>query len=966
MTTSSDQNRRLRETSPRRRTEAEWRAVRSEFLNAIKRELSSSLDYRHTLTRIARLAVSTIADWCIVDMVDDAGVLRRLAVTHNDPTKAATADEYARRYPPTAEIETAAARVAKSGEPERVRSITDTRLVSMARDTEHFELLRELGLASYTAVPLKAQERTIGVLSCIVADSAHGYGEQDLVVLEILALYAGQAIDNARLFEDLKQQAELSQRREARVARISHLYELQAETIQAVIRARDQTGLFEAVCRTLVDNGGFRMAWVALLDSNTHRFHPEARYGTDADGYLASLDLATDSDKAALRPTPRAVATGEAATCNDIAQAISFQPWRDRALAYGYRASAALPLRIGNQVIGALNIYAGETGFFDAEGVRLFTEIGEDISFVLTAMHGEQGRYRTENELQAQRAFATIVLDNLKDGVVACDSRGKITLFNGAAQKFHGRPIKAPPPKNWHDHFQLFESDGETPVVKAGAPLDQVLAGEAIQDVEIVIVPDRGEQCVIVCNGQLLYDGSGQKTGAVVTMHDVTQRKQAETRLVGLAFYDPLTDLPNRRLLMDRLNHALARGERQPASVAVLFIDLDRLKALNDNLGHEIGDEVLVVVAQRLREAVRSGDTVARLGGDEFVVVCEDLAGAEEATALSHRIAHAIAAPCLLEHAGAEVTLTASIGIALSHGSENGENLLRNADIAMYRAKRSGKARHVLFDDALRTQAVKRLSVENELRQAIENDQLRLLYQPIIDLTTERIIGAEALVRYYDPERGMIMPDEFIEIAEESGLIIPMGNWVLEKACGQVRGWRKIAPDFEMSINVSTRQIGDPQFTHVFHSVLRNNDLPSGAIALEITESVLMEAANSAKRVLQELKDAGPRLGIDDFGTGYSSLTYLRHFPIDFIKIDQSFVSGLGRDQDDTAIVTAVNNLGKALQLTTIGEGVETAAQCALLRELGCDRAQGFYFAKPQPSDVIDEWLRHPPVWSSI
>jgi diguanylate cyclase (GGDEF)-like protein len=431
----------------------------------------------------------------------------------------------------------------------------------------------------------------------------------------------------------------------------------------------------------------------------------------------------------------------------------------------------------------------------------------------------------------------------------------------------------------------------------------------------------------------------------------VDAMRRAFGEAVHQATHDGLTGLPNRNLVIDRLTHAIARARRRPDTLAVLFIDLDRFKVVNDSLGHSVGDEVLVQVAQRLEEAVRPGDTVARLAGDEFVVVCEDVEGDADVLALAHRIADAVAAPIPLY--GRDAIITASIGIALAGESTRAEDLLRDADVAMYRAKERGRARLELFDEDMRTRMLQRLEIEHALRRALQRREFVLYYQPTVSLATGRIVSVEALLRWPDPERGLVMPDEFIPVAEENGLIMPLGRWALEEACRQLAQWRREYPewsDLEVSVNLSARQFADPDLVPVVAGALREAGLDPSGLWLEITESVLMEEAESTVETLRALRALGVHLSIDDFGTGYSSLSYLKRFPVDVLKIDRSFVDGLGTDAEDEAIVTAVVRLAQALELGVVAEGVETAGQLAELRRLGCTAVQGYYFGRPMPA----------------
>ena len=563
--------------------------------------------------------------------------------------------------------------------------------------------------------------------------------------------------------------------------------------------------------------------------------------------------------------------------------------------------------------------------------------------------------------------FLRAVLHNIADGVVACDTEGRLVFSNAAAEGLPGLPVEGLAPAGWTVNPALLDPGANRPITARDLPLQLALDGVEVRDVEIVAVQPDGERRILLNNGQAIVDAGGHRFGAVVVMRDATASKRAEAALNHLALHDPLTALPNRVLLLDRMGQALSRIERRPGSVAALFLDLDRFKVINDSLGHNLGDELLVTIARRLRSVVRPSDTVARLGGDEFVVLCEDVADSQDVIALSDRIRAAVAAPCLLgDRDNDEVVMSASVGIVIANDSHiRPDHLLRDADTAMYAAKQRGRARHEVFDEAFRAQAVGRLQIENDLRRAIDRGQLRVHYQPIIDLQLGRITGAEALVRYEDPVRGLVGPDEFLDVAEESGLIVPLGAWVLREACRQARQWQGAAGDHDVqiSVNLAARQLTRTSLVEVLEETLAQHDLPLGTLALELTESALMEGALSNPAILQRLKDAGARLGIDDFGTGYSSLTYLRRFPVDFIKIDRSFVHGLGSDPGDTAIVKAVISLGKALGLLTVAEGVETVRQLEQLRGLDCDQAQGYHFGRPLPAPAITKLLAARPRW---
>jgi diguanylate cyclase (GGDEF)-like protein/PAS domain S-box-containing protein len=453
--------------------------------------------------------------------------------------------------------------------------------------------------------------------------------------------------------------------------------------------------------------------------------------------------------------------------------------------------------------------------------------------------------------------------------------------------------------------------------------------------------------------------------GLVATAHDITERKAFEEQLTRQAFHDSLTGLPNRLLFRDRLDQALARAGRRHGDVGLVFLDLDNFKQINDSLGHGAGDELIREAAQRLRECVREEDTLARLGGDEFVILLDFLTEEAEAICLADRITARFGEP--FRFAGKGYVVSISIGIvtrgAEDDGAEDGgaENMLRDADIAMYRAKSSGKARYVIFDPVMHTDALARLEFESELREAIGRDELVVHYQPIVELDGARISEVEALVRWQHPVRGSISPMDFIPIAEETGLIVPLGQWVLEQACRQVAAWQvryPMIPPLTVSVNLSPRQFENRGLLDDVKRALTQSGLAPTSLKLEITESTIMRDVEATVSTMGQLKALGVHLAIDDFGTGYSSLAYLKRLPLDVLKIDRSFVSGIGLDREDRAIVKAIISLAKSLKLSVTAEGIETEEQSSLLREWACEQGQGYYFARPLNSADFATLLR--------
>jgi diguanylate cyclase (GGDEF)-like protein/PAS domain S-box-containing protein len=448
--------------------------------------------------------------------------------------------------------------------------------------------------------------------------------------------------------------------------------------------------------------------------------------------------------------------------------------------------------------------------------------------------------------------------------------------------------------------------------------------------------------------------------GFVLNMRDITERTELEDALKRQAFHDPLTGLANRARFRDHLEHAILRGARANARLAVLFIDLDNFKSVNDTLGHAAGDELLVKVASVLQSCVREGDTVARLGGDEFAVLLEDLEADETATDIANRIIVHLRTPMVVENA--EVPTRGSIGVVLAHcrGAAPDE-LLRNADIAMYSAKDHGKGRFELYDAGMHASMLERLQLLAELEGALERGEFIIDYQPTVDLQNDTIVGAEALVRWRHPTRGLIAPLDFIPLAEESGVIFGLGRWVMEQACMHAVTWQAVTPEgplFMMSINVSARQLVQPYFVSEVAEILRRTGVDARGVVLEITESVMMQDTAASARILHELKGLGVKLAIDDFGTGYSSLGYLRQFPFDILKVDKSFIENASERGNDKELERLIIEMGKTLNLAVVAEGIERADQLKRLLELTCEFGQGFYFAYPLPVEEMDALLR--------
>ncbi len=464
----------------------------------------------------------------------------------------------------------------------------------------------------------------------------------------------------------------------------------------------------------------------------------------------------------------------------------------------------------------------------------------------------------------------------------------------------------------------------------------------------------------ILSRGIAVRDDQGKPYRMIGSQTDISIRKNAEEQLLKDAFHDGLTGLPNRSLFIDRLDHALKRNKRnRNVSSAVLFLDLDRFKVVNDSLGHMAGDILLIEIARRIEGCVRPGDTVARLGGDEFVVLCEDIKDIEVAKGVAERIQSALSLPVKLE--GTEIFPTASIGIAMTTmGYNKPEDVLRDADITMYQAKTSGKAQYAVFDSSMRQKALAQLHIEIDLRKALEHNEFRIFYQPIISLKTNSIVSLEALLRWNHPHRGIIPPSEFIPIAEETGLIAAIGEWVLRKACAQLCTWNeKTSTPIRVAVNISGVQLRDPGFADIVLSILNETGLPTSMLDLEVTETTLMAQDQSAVQMLSKLQSKGIHVCLDDFGTGYSSLNCIQNLPIDVLKVDRSFICRIESDEEQIKIVETILHLGKNLGIEVIAEGVETDDQLTSLKAIKCEHYQGFLYSKPIAEEEVESLILH-------
>ena len=588
------------------------------------------------------------------------------------------------------------------------------------------------------------------------------------------------------------------------------------------------------------------------------------------------------------------------------------------------------------------------------------------LARTITARAAELQRRNTEiqqlvtkktRELALEKDRAQVTLESIGDAVITTDALCRIEYLNTVAERLTG----------WvsaeavgHPLLRVFNILSEATGEPMGNPVETCLRERhAISISERTILVSRGdEELAIDLTAAPIYDREGQVIGAVLVFHDVTHARSMAKKMAYQATHDALTDLPNRLLLIDRLEQALSRAHWRRRTVAVLFIDLDRFKLINDSLGHGVGDELLRRVAKRLVGCVREGDTVCRLGGDEFVIALTDMARQEDVERVTRNLIEHLNEPFNLE--GQDLFLSSSIGVALfpDHGRD-AVTLMKHADAAMYGAKASGRGVYLFYRQEMMQTTPRRLELESDLRRAIDREELRLHYQPQLEVDTGKVIGAEALLRWQHPQRGMVPPMEFIPLAEESNLILTLSEWVLRQACTQLKAWHNAGlPRIRIAVNISSRQLQGNALVESVRRLLDETGLGPGYLELELTESSLAQDADSVIATFDQLTRIGVRISIDDFGTGYSSLSYLKRFPINVLKVDRCFVKDIPEDEDDMAICGAVIAMAHHLKLSVVAEGVETEAQMAFMREHGCDSIQGYYVSKPLPADEFTELLR--------
>jgi diguanylate cyclase (GGDEF)-like protein/PAS domain S-box-containing protein len=556
---------------------------------------------------------------------------------------------------------------------------------------------------------------------------------------------------------------------------------------------------------------------------------------------------------------------------------------------------------------------------------------------------------------EEQLRFQAKLLDAVGQSVIATDLEGKVLYWNRGAEELYGWSAGEALGRNLRDLTVSEELLDQAEAIRSELRAGRTWSGE------MLLRRRDGSRVPVLGTATPIFDDRGDLEGMIGVSTDISERKALEAELERRASHDPLTCLPNRDAFVDRLRQTLLRTRRRKSTskVGVLFMDLDRFKTINDSLGHGAGDRLLVALAERLKNRLRPEDVLARFGGDEFAVLLEMVENPSEALRVAQRIAQALGEPFTVDDH--QVSVSTSVGVALGTAHANDpEGMLREADAAMYRAKEQGPGRYAVFDPAMQTRAQERLELEAELRQAVEQEEFALHYQPIVSLRDGSMVGFEALLRWRHPHKGIQRPSAFLALAEETDLIVPIDGWVLEEVCRQAKRWEGDYPSaslVSMNVNLSPRQLKDGGLARTIEETLRRVALKVHTLALDVTEGFLLKASEDQARTLDALKKMGIRLDLDDFGTGYSSLSYLKSSPVDGVKLDRSFVEGLGEDTTGMALVHKIIELCHTLGLEVVAEGIETPEQATLLKEMGCDLGQGYYFGRPLPSEEFAERL---------
>ncbi len=753
--------------------------------------------------------------------------------------------------------------------------------------------------------------------------------------------------DNGILTQWVGVQRDITQRKldEEHITRLKNLYVALSHCNHAIVHSPNEQALFDLICKAAVEYGGFTQVWIGTKENDG--LSAEAAFGKNETLVEELLRIANANKHWKSSPSRKAVETGKPIWCQNFLNDPDTAPWHEIAEQQGMRAMAALPLCKNGKVVGNFTLYADTVNAFDDATQQLLMEMAQDVSFALDNFEREAARKKAEEDL----LLAANVFQQSKEAVSILDISHKVLMINTAFTKITGYKEDEVVGNNIWDFVPTdIKSDLYQTIMPA---LHETGAWEG----KFWNKRKNGENFLECATARCIFNAEGQHTHYIHTFSDATEIETSKSRIHWLAHFDPLTGLPNRTLLEDRCQQAINKAAADNQSMALMFLDLDHFKNVNDTIGHRAGDRLLSELAKRLNEVTREQDTLSRLGGDDFVFILPGT-DSEKAAHMAEWVLAAITQPFeLQEH---EVNISCSIGIAMyPHDGKDFDSLIQCADMAMFQAKDMGRNTFRFFTSGIQERLMRTLKLESALRLAMEKEQLSLHYQPQVDIESNEIIGVEALLRWQHPELGVVSPAEFIPVAENSGLILPIGDWVIQTAAKQLKTWlfNGYKP-LIMSVNLSALQFRQPHFPEKVRRIIDEYHLPPALFQLELTESATMEDPKAAIKVMNELNQFGIRMSIDDFGTGYSSLAYLKRFQIHKLKIDQSFVRDILTDPDDRAIVDAVINLASSLGMKTIAEGVETIEQKIYLHGKGCDEFQGYYFSRPLPAEQVEPLLK--------
>jgi diguanylate cyclase (GGDEF)-like protein len=857
---------------------------------------------------------------------------------------------------------------------------------------------RRIGARSAAAVPIRKSGSCIGAL-LFYYDQPNALSDEIIGLLESMAENVSFALDN---FE-----------RERARERIARLFAALTATNEAILRSQSVSEMFQMVCHAAVDQGRLLGAAIFTLPHGSSWLELAA-YASAFPEVTAKLRFSSDPaipEGQGMGGT--AFRTGKPCISDDVPNDPRSRPWLPLVKASGLTACGVFPLFAGARTVGVIYFFFGSgVSQLDEEMSKLMGRISENISFGLEVFEREANRRVAEEQKGGlTRMFAALSAANeaiirAKTREELCDLVCKAAVLGETAMRNH---ISFVEPGGAFLRVVAVGGPGEESALGLQTPLGSSEAeSQSLSEIAFksgrpsvsndymadprltrfrgrlqelgmrsavafpLIKGGKGFGVLIVHSTQigtftpelidLLQRLADNVSFALANFDHAEEKARADRQIEYLATHDSLTDLPNRVMFNQLMHFAIEAARRHDRRFAVLFIDLDRFKIINDSLGHEAGDSLLVEIANRLRSSLRACDVIARLGGDEFVVILEETADSNAIEHIARNLLSVLAQPLLLS--GHECHATASIGIAMyPKDGADVQTLTKNADMAMYLAKEDGKNGFRFFSKEIKTQSIERLTLETALRRALERDQFALHYQPKVDMATRQISGVEALLRWTHPDLGVLPPMQFIPLAEETGLIVPIGRWVLQEACAQNAAWqgRGLRP-ISMAVNLSPRQFADEHLLRDIDEALAASGMSPTLLQLEVTESMVMQNVSRAIKVLKAIQHRGIRLAIDDFGTGYSSMSLMKQFPIDTIKIDRSFVRDLAEDSEDQAITQAIIRMGKALGMMVVAEGVETAEQETFLRDHACDEMQGFLFSKPVPPQQLADLLRPSPL----